>query len=128
MRSSTFRMETVDDLGGALVHYTPGERGGPRVVGLVRPLPDGTWRARNEDTNEVVVAATRTEAAVGILPDDGFPELCVICEKNEPVVDAAAYEFRGPRGRTFYAPSDLDDVCEDCLPDAVDDYLRDYEP
>ena len=43
---TTLQATTVDDLGGALVHYTPGERGGPRVVGLVRPLADGTWRAR----------------------------------------------------------------------------------
>ena len=119
MRSSTFRIETVDDLGGALVHYTPGERGGPRVVGLVRPLADGTWRARNEDTNEVVVAATRTEAAVGILPDDGFPDLCVRCEVNEPCGDAAAYStVRGAY------PADLDDHCEDCL----DAGLADWDP
>ena len=129
MRSSTFWLADAPHGDGKLVHYSPGDLGGERVVGFVRPLPGGGFRARSiEEEDRICVAPSESGAAAGILPDDGFPELCVVCGKNEPIVDAAAYEYRGRRGRIEYAPSELDDVCEDCLPAAIEDYYDGYEP
>ena len=128
MRSSTYRLADAPHGDGKLVHYSPGERGRPRVVGFVRPLPGGGFRARSIEEDRICVDAVESLAAAGILPDDGFPELCVVCGKNEPTGDAAAFEFRGHRGRIEYAPSELDDVCEDCLPAAIEDFYDGREP
>jgi hypothetical protein len=128
MRSSTYRLADAPHGDGKLVHYSPGERGRPRVVGFVRPLPGGGFRARSIEEDRICVAPSQSAAAAGILPDDGFPELCVVCGKNEPIGDAAGFEYRGRRGRIEYAPSELDDTCEDCLPAAIEDFYDGYEP
>lgn len=127
MRASWYRLEDADD-GSRSIIFTPGEKGRTRCVGFVRPLPGGGFRARGTETGLIAVDDSQTMAAARVLPDDGFPELCVVCEKNEPTGDAAAFEFRGRRGRSEPAPSQLDDVCEDCLPAAIEDYYDGYEP
>jgi hypothetical protein len=116
MRASWYRLEDADD-GSRSIIFTPGEKGRTRCVGFVRPLPGGGFRARGTETGLIAVDDIRTWAAARVLPDDGFPELCVRCGVNEPTYDAAAC---GPY------PSDLDDVCEDCLD--LDDVCEDCLP
>lgn len=116
MRASWYRLEDADD-GSRSIIFTPGEKGRTRCVGFVRPLPGGGFRARGTENGAIGVAASAHDAAAVTFPDDGFPDLCVRCEVNEPTGDAAG--FNGPRGPY---PSDLDDVCEDCLPEALVDW------
>lgn len=121
MRAGWFRLaEYTGDLHKII--FTPSDaapegRRHTRDVGFVRPLPGGGFRARGTETGLIAVADTATMAAVGVLPDDGFPDLCVRCGINEPCCDAAAYStVRGAY------PSDLDDHCEDCLEAGLADW------
>ena len=121
MRAGRFRLaEYTGDMHKIILtpsDAAPAGQRHTRDVGFVRPLPGGGFRARCTETGVIAVDDSRTMAAARVLPDDGFPELCVRCEVNEPTYDAAA--FNGPRGPY---PSDLDDVCEDCLPEALVDW------
>lgn len=118
MRASWYQLEDADD-GSRSIIFTPGENGRTRCVGFVRPLPGGGFRARGTENGAIGVAASAHDAAAVTFPDDGFPDLCVRCEVNEPCGDAAAYStVRGAY------PADLDDHCEDCL----DAGLADWDP
>ena len=56
---------------------------------------------------------------------------CVRCEENDAVEDAAAYEYSTGLSRdpdtTHNYPSDLDDHCEDCLDEGLQQMMEESQ-
>lgn len=108
-----------------------------RTVGYLVEEHDGGFRVWKEGESSAErlfrgLFSDRWEAIRSILPPTDFPEVCVRCGEAPPVEDAAAYEYNpgtttAPWDVVPY-PSELDDHCEDCLPEGLEDLISSYEP
>jgi hypothetical protein len=128
VRAASYTLrEDPDGLPRWLVMYrppadlSPGSGPLPKAehVGYIVEERGGGWRCwkSNESPGERMFRGLhekRHDAVAVLLPDDDFPELCVLCGKNEPCGDASAFTEPGARGASY--SSNLDDHCEDCLP------------
>lgn len=119
MQAPSFHIVPAE--GYDLVRYQGPDRAPTHTVGYVVERPDG-FVARigglPQPAHLERTYPSRIAAALTILPADSFPELCVRCNEEPPVYDAASIDIPSPGYGEYSYPSELDDVCVFCLDDA----------